>query len=336
MEIGIDSFAAAPLDQSISDSQALNELLERIELADKVGLHVFGLGEHYRKEFLDSASSMILAAAASRTQNIILTSAVTVLSAADPVRVYQNFSTLDLISKGRAEIVVGRGSFTESFPLFGLNLHDYDDLFKEKLDLLLKIRDNEFVTWKGRYRASLNNQAVYPRAMQKKLPVWLGVGGTPASFARAGQMGLPLMVAVIGGDTARFRPLIDLYREQGAKAGFAPEDLKVGLHSLGYLGNTKEEAIASYYPGYAEMFTKIGKERGFAPVTRERFDLQNDEFGALMVADPKEVAEKILRHSEALGGIDRFTFQMDAGLSHEKLCQSIELIGKEVIPLVNK
>ncbi len=336
MEIGIDSFAAAPLDKSISDSQALNELLERIELADKVGLHVFGLGEHYRKEFLDSASSMILAAAASRTQNIILTSAVTVLSAADPVRVYQNFSTLDLISKGRAEIVVGRGSFTESFPLFGLNLHDYDDLFKEKLDLLLKIRDNEFVTWKGRYRASLNNQAVYPRAMQKKLPVWLGVGGTPASFARAGQMGLPLMVAVIGGDTARFRPLIDLYREQGAKAGFAPEDLKVGLHSLGYLGNTKEEAIASYYPGYAEMFTKIGKERGFAPVTRERFDLQNDEFGALMVADPKEVAEKILRHSEALGGIDRFTFQMDAGLSHEKLCQSIELIGKEVIPLVNK
>ena len=336
MEIGIDSFAAAPLDQSISDSQALNELLERIELADKVGLHVFGLGEHYRKEFLDSASSMILAAAASRTQNIILTSAVTVLSAADPVRVYQNFSTLDLISKGRAEIVVGRGSFTESFPLFGLNLHDYDDLFKEKLDLLLKIRDNEFVTWKGRYRASLNNQAVYPRAMQKKLPVWLGVGGTPASFARAGQMGLPLMVAVIGGDTARFRPLIDLYREQGAKAGFAPEDLKVGLHSLGYLGNTKEEAISSYYPGYAEMFTKIGKERGFAPVTRERFDLQNDEFGALMVADPKEVAEKILRHSEALGGIDRFTFQMDAGLSHEKLCQSIELIGKEVIPLVNK
>ncbi|MFZ9847422.1 MAG: Atu2307/SP_0267 family LLM class monooxygenase [Flavobacteriales bacterium] len=336
MEIGIDSFAAAPLNKSISDSQALNELLDRIELADKVGLDVFGLGEHCRKEFLDSASSMLLAAAAAKTNRIILTSAVTVLSAADPVRVYQNFSTLDLISKGRAEIVVGRGSFTESFPLFGLNLHDYDDLFKEKLDLLLKIRDNEFVTWKGRFRASLNNQAVYPRAIQKKLPVWLGVGGTPASFARAGQMGLPLMVAVIGGDTARFRPLIDLYREQGAKAGFAPEDLKVGLHSLGYIAKSKEEAIANYYPGYAEMFTKIGKERGFAPVTRERFDLQNDEFGALMVADPKEVAEKILHHSEALGGISRFTFQMDAGLSHEKLCQSIELIGKEVIPLVNK
>lgn len=336
MEIGIDSFAATPVNKTISDSQALNELLERIELADKMGLHVFGLGEHYRKEFLDSASSMILAAAASRTKNIILTSAVTVLSAADPVRVYQNFSTLDLISKGRAEIVVGRGSFTESFPLFGLNIHDYDDLFKEKLDLLLKIRDNEFVTWKGRFRASLNNLPVYPRAMQEKLPIWLGVGGTPASFARAGQLGLPLMVAVIGGDTARFRPLVDIYREQGARAGFAPEELKVGLHSLGYVANTKDEAIADYYPGYKEMFTKIGKERGFGAVTRERFDLQNDEHGALLVADPKEVAEKILRHSEALGGISRFTFQMDAGLSHEKLCKSIELIGKEVIPLVNK
>ncbi|MCX6180386.1 MAG: LLM class flavin-dependent oxidoreductase [Bacteroidetes bacterium] len=336
MEIGIDSFAAAPTKSNISHSQALNELLERIELADKVGLDVFGLGEHYRKEFLDSASSMILAAAASRTKKIILTSAVTVLSAADPVRVFQNFSTLDLISKGRAEIVVGRGSFTESFPLFGLNLHEYDALFKEKLDLLLKIRDNEFITWSGKYRAALNNQPIYPRPMQKKLPIWLGVGGTPASFARAGELGLPLMVAVIGGDTHRFRPLIDLYRQAGRRAGYSLEQLPVGLHSLGYVANTKDEAIADYYPGYAEMFTKIGKERGFAPVTRERFDMQNDEMGALMVADPQEVAAKILRHSEALGGISRFTFQMDAGLSHEKLCKSIELIGTKVAPLVNK
>lgn len=335
MEIGIDSFAAKPANKSISDSQALNELLERIELADKFGLHVFGIGEHHRREFLDSAPSVILAAAAARTNKIILTSAVTVLSAADPVRVFQNFATLDLISKGRAEMVVGRGSFTEAFPLFGLNLHDYDDLFKEKLELLLNIRDNEFVTWKGRFRASLNNQPIYPRPVQQALPVWLGVGGTPASFARAGTLGLPLMVAVIGGDTKRFRPLVDLYREAGAKAGH-PEKLKVGLHSLGYVANTKEEAIADYYPGYKEMFTKIGKERGFGPVTRERFDLQNDELGALLVADPTEVAEKILRHSEALGGISRFTFQMDAGLSHEKLCKSIELIGTKVIPLVNK
>ncbi len=336
MEIGIDSFAAAPLKSTVSDSQALIELLERIELADKVGLDVFGLGEHYRKEFLDSASTMILAAAAARTNKIILTSAVTVLSAADPVRVFQNFATLDLISKGRAEIVVGRGSFTESFPLFGLNLHEYDALFKEKLDLLLQIRDHEFITWKGKYRAALNNQPVYPRPMQKKLPIWLGVGGTPASFARAGELGLPLMVAVIGGETHRFRPLIDLYKQAGQRAGHKPSQLMVGLHSLGYVANTKEEAVADYYPGYAEMFTRIGKERGFPPVSKERFDAQNHSLGALLVDSPEAVAEKIMRHSKALGGISRFTFQMDAGLSHQKLMQSIELIGTKVIPLVKK
>ena len=335
MEIGIDSFAITPKSLGISNARAISELLERIELADKVGLAVFGIGEHYRKEFLDSAPAIILAAAASRTKQIILTSAVTVLSAADPVRVFQNFSTLDLISNGRAEIVAGRGSFTESYPLFGLNLNDYDALFSEKLDLLLKIRDNEFVNWSGKFRPALHNQAIYPRPLQNKLPIWLGVGSTPASFVRAGELGLPLMVAIIGGETHRFRPLIDLYKLAGQRAGHSPEQLKVGLHSLGYVANTKEEAFNDYYPGYAELFTEIGKERGFPPVSKERFDAQNGELGALLVDSPETVAAKIIRHNEALGGISRFTFQMDAGLSHQKLMESIELIGTKVAPLVN-
>ncbi|MGJ8661120.1 MAG: LLM class flavin-dependent oxidoreductase [Bacteroidota bacterium] len=335
MEIGIDSFAATPQSSKISNSQALSELLERIETADKVGLDVFGIGEHYRKEFLDSAPAIILAAAASRTSRITLTSAVTVLSAADPVRAFQNYATLDLISKGRAEMVVGRGSFIESFPLFGLNLDDYDELFTEKLELLLKIRKDEFVNWSGKFRPALKNQAVYPRPFQEQLPIWLGVGGTPASFVRAGSLGLPLMVAVIGGETHRFRPLVDLYRNAGKEAGFAPEQLKVGLHSLGYVAETTSAAIQDYYPGYAEMFTKIGKERGFPPVTMDRFLSQNGPTGALLVGNPEEVAEKILRHSESLGGIDRFTFQMDAGLSHEKLMTAIHLIGEKVSPILN-
>ncbi len=335
MQIGIDSFAAAPTNPEIDHAQAMAQLLERMEAADQARLDVFGIGEHYRKEFLDSANAMILAAAASRTQHIILTSAVTVLSAADPVRVFQNFATLDLISKGRAEMVVGRGSFIESYPLFGLDLDDYDAIFEEKLDLLLKIRDNELVSWSGKFRPALHNQPVYPRPLQKKLPVWLGVGGTPASFVRAGSLGLPLMVAVIGGETHRFRPLVDLYRKAGEKAGFSPDELQVGLHSLGYVAETSEEAIETYYPGYAEMFTKIGKERGFPPVTKERFHAQNGPLGALLVGNPEEVAEKILRHSQALGGISRFTFQMDAGIPHEKLLKSIQLIGERVSPAVN-
>lgn len=337
MEIGIDSFAAAsPANDPKQSSAAMAQLLERMEHADQVGLHVFGIGEHHRKEFLDSAPTMILAAAAARTKQITLTSAVTVLSAADPVRVFQNFATLDLISNGRAEMVVGRGSFIEAFPLFGYNLQDYDDLFAEKLELLLHIQKNESVTWSGKFRPALKNQAIYPRPLQNPLPIWLGVGGTPESFVRAGTLGMPLMVAVIGGETHRFRPLIDLYREAGKRAGHAPEKLKVGLHSLGYVAPTKEEAIDDYYPGYAETFTRIGKERGWPPVTRSRFDAQNDARGALLVGSPKEVADKILRHSEALGGISRFTFQMDnAALPHEKLLRSIELIGTQVAPLVN-
>ena len=341
MEIGIDSFAAAKFSNengiATTNADAIANLLERIEHADKVGLDVFGIGEHHRKEFLDSAPTIILAAAAARTKKIKLTSAVTVLSAADPVRVFQNFATLDLISKGRAEMVVGRGSFTESFPLFGLNIQDYDELFSEKLNLLLNIRENEFVTWSGKFRAALKNQAIYPRPLQNSIPIWLGVGGTPESFVRAGTLGLPLMVAVIGGETHRFKPLVDLYREAGKKAGHSPEKLKVGLHSLGYVANTTEEAINDFYPGYAETFTRIGKERGWPPVTKAHFDAQNGLRGALLVGSPEEIAAKILRHSEALGGIPRFTFQMDnAALPQEKLLQSIELIGTRVLPLVNR
>lgn len=340
MEIGIDSFAAARLSENNTsennNARSMAELLERIERADQVGLSIFGIGEHHRKEFLDSAPTLILAAAAARTKNIRLTSAVTVLSAADPVRVFQNFATLDLISNGRAEMVVGRGSFIEAYPLFGLNLSDYDALFAEKLDLLLKISDSETVTWSGRFRQPLKDQAIYPRPVQETIPIWLGVGGTKASFVRAGKLGLPLMVAIIGGETHRFKPLIDLYREAGAKAGHSADKLKVGLHSLGYVADTSESAANEFYPGYAETFTRIGKERGWPPVTRPHFDSQIGKTGALLIGGPEEIAEKIIRHSEALGGISRLTFQMDnASLSQAKLLRSIELIGDKVMPLVN-
>src|SRR6478609_7174842 len=266
MEIGVDSFVAATVDASgraFEPARHLSELLEAITLADEVGLDVFGIGEHHRREFLDSAPTIILAAAAAQTHRIRLTSAVTVLSAADPVRVFQEFATLDLISNGRAEIIAGRGSFIEAFPLFGLELEDYDSLFAEKLDLLLKIRENTHVHWSGKHRAPLTGQAVYPRPLQNPLPIWVGVGGTPESFVRAGTLGLPLMVAIIGGETAYFRPLIDLYREAGKKAGYQPEQLKVGVHSLGYVANTSQEAIDDFFPGYAESMTKVGKERGW-------------------------------------------------------------------------
>src|SRR5450432_1345677 len=263
MEIGIDSFAAMfnkNTGTSVDDKDSMAQLLERIEQADRCGLDVFGIGEHHRKGFLDSAPALILAAGAARTKRIRLTSAVTVLSAADPVRVFQSFATLDLISQGRAEMVVGRGSFIESFPLFGLELEDYDALFTEKLALLLEIRKNEFVTWSGKFRPALDNQPIYPRPLQDPLPIWIGVGGTPASFVRAGTLGLPLMLAIIGGQPARFRPLIDLYRETGLRAGHSAEKLIVGIHSIGFLGETTAQAADDFFPGYAYTFTQIGKE----------------------------------------------------------------------------
>jgi alkanesulfonate monooxygenase SsuD/methylene tetrahydromethanopterin reductase-like flavin-dependent oxidoreductase (luciferase family) len=249
--------------------------------------------------------------------------------------VFQNFATLDLISQGRIEMVVGRGSFIEAFPLFGLNLHDYDELFSEKLELLLQLRDEEFVHWSGKFRPALTGQGVYPRPIQNPLPIWLGVGGTPASFVRAGLLGLPLMVAIIGGETHRFRPLVEKYREAGLRAGHPPEALKVGLHSLGYVAETREKATNDFFPGYAESFTNIGKERGWGAVTRDHFDAQTTPLGAILVGDPDEIAERILRHSKALGGISRITFQMDiASLPHEKLMRSIELLGTRVAPIL--
>jgi probable LLM family oxidoreductase len=339
MQIGIDSFAAAFTEDSlsISASDRLQNLIKEIALADKAGLDSFGIGEHHRREFLDSAPPVILAAAAARTRKIRLTSAVTVLSATDPVRIFQEFATLDLLSKGRAEMVVGRGSSIEAFPLFGFRLEDYDSLFAEKLDLLLKIRENEHVTWSGKYRPPLTGQGVYPRPVQNPLPIWLGVGGTPQSFVRAGRLGLPLMVAIIGGETRRFRPLIDLYREAGKKAGHPPEKLKVGLHSPGYVAETTEEAADDYFPGFARAVGDIGKERGWGEMTREDFDAQRGPRGSLVIGDPEEVVEKILRHSKALGGISRFTFQMNAAsLPHDKLTRAIELIGKRVAPALHK
>src|ERR1700754_511161 len=339
MEIGIDSFAAMFSKNSsrdLNDADAMAQLLERMVHADRSGLDVFGIGEHHRAGFLDSAPALILTAAAARTERIRLTSAVTVLSAADPVRVFQEFATLDLISRGRAEMVVGRGSFVDAYPLFGFNLEDYDELFAEKLGLLLSIRQNEFVTWSGKFRPALKNQPIYPRPLQQPFPIWLGVGGTPESFVRAGSLGLPLMVAIIGGETYRFRPLIDLYREAGKRAGFTPEQLKVGLHSLAYVAETTEQAVEEFYPGYAASMTQVGKERGWPPMTRGRFEAQSGPLGALLVGGPEEVAEKVLRHAEALGGISRVTFQMDtAELPHEKLMRAIELIGQKVKPLVN-
>ena len=341
MEIGVDSFVAATVDPAtggaVHPARHLSELLEAIRLADEVGLDVFGIGEHHRREFLDSAPTMILAAAAARTRHIRLTSAVTVLSAADPVRVFQEFATLDLLSGGRAEIVAGRGSFIEAFPLFGLELEDYDSLFAEKLDLLLKIRENTHVHWSGKHRAALTGQGVYPRPLQDPLPVWLGVGGTPGSFVRAGTLGLPLMVAIIGGEHHRFRPLIDRYREAGRRAGHSPDRLKVGIHSLGHVAKNSAKAADDFFPGYAKSFSEIGKERGWPPVTRAHFDALLGPTGALLVGDPETVAEKILRVNESLGGISRVTFQMSvASLPHAKMLRAIELLGTRVAPFVRK
>ena len=339
MEVGIDSFAAAFDDASlaVNPSERLQDLVKQIERADQVGLDVFGVGEHHRREFLDSAPAVILGAAAARTQRIRLTSAVTVLSAADPVRVFQEFATLDLLSHGRAEMVAGRGSSIEAFPLFGLRLEDYDSLFAEKLDLLLKIRDNEHVHWSGEYRPTLTGQGIYPRPLQKPLPIWVGVGGTPQSFVRAGVLGLPLMVAIIGGETRHFRPLIDLYREAGRRAGHSPDQLKVGIHSLGYVAQTTQEAADDFFPGYARAFTDIGKERGWPAVTRAGFDAQRGSQGALVIGDPNEVVKKIVRHSQALGGISRITFQMNAAsLSQVKMMRAIELLGTQVAPALRE
>ena len=335
MQIGIDSFAAQVIDRETKELQPaherMNDLINEIVFADEVGLDHFGVGEHHRKEFLDSAPTMILAAAAARTQTIRLTSAVTVLSADDPVRVFQRFATLDLISNGRAEIVAGRGSFTEAFPLFGLDLYQYDELFAENLALLLELRKTNPITWVSKVRAPLSQQGVYPRPVQNPLPIWLGVGGTPESFARAGSLGLPLMVAIIGGDFRRFRPHVNLYRRAGEQAGFGPEQLKVGVHAFGYVAETSEEARDIFFPGFAHMMGEIGKERGWPPMSREQFDAACSPEGPYLIGNPDEVREKIIYLDEVLGGIERISLQMtNVMVNHEQMLQGIRLLGKDV------
>ncbi len=334
MQVGIDSFAAAFDENSraVNPADRLRQLVEQIEHADEVGLDAFGVGEHHRREFLDSAPAVILGAAAARTQRIRLTSAVTVLSAEDPVRAFQNFATLDLLSRGRAEMIVGRGSSIE----FGYRLEDYDALFEEKLDLLLNIREHERVHWSGKFRATLTGQGVYPRPVQNPLPIWLGVGGTPQSFARAGTLGLPLMVAIIGGEPRRFRPLIDLYREAGKRHGHPVEQLRVGVHMLGYVGSSTQDAADTFYPGYAKTMTDVGKERGWPPMTRASFDAQRGPAGALLIGSPDEVIDKILRHSEVLGGISRVSFQINAAsLPQIQMMRAIDAIGARVVPALH-
>lgn len=341
MEIGIDSFAMLATDpksgraQSASDRMAT--VLAEVETADRVGLDVFGMGEHHRENALDSAPAVILAAAAARTRNIRLTSAVAVLSAADPVRLFQEFATLDLISRGRAELVVGRGSFVDAYPLFGYDLRDYDALFVEKLDLLLQLNDAPRIRWQGRFRPSLNGEGVYPRPHQERLPIWLGVGGTPESFARAGTLGLPLMVAIIGGSFERFRPLVDLYRRAWVSAGHPPEKQKVGLHAMGFVAETDETAKDTFFPGWLQMFTEAGKERGWLPPSRSQFDAMCGPHGAFLIGSPQTVVDKVLAANETLGGLSRVTFQMStAALETEAMQRSIELLGTEVAPVLRR
>jgi probable LLM family oxidoreductase len=339
MHLGVDSFVSRVTDPStgrvIGPAERMAHLLEEIALADRVGLYSFGIGEHHRSEYYDSSPPVILGAAAARTSRIRLGSAVAVLSAADPVRVFQQFATLDLISQGRIDLVVGRGSFTEAFPLFGLSLADYDELFEEKLDLLLRIREDEHVTWSGKHRPPLTGQGVYPRPLQDPLPIWVGVGGTPESFVRAGLLGLPLMVAIIGGEPRRFAPLVDLYRRAGAHAGHPQERMRVGLHVFGFVAESTQAAGDVIYPGWHEMFTKASRERGFAPPTRASFDATSGPDGAFFLGDPDTVAAKLARVSEQLGGVERVALQLtNTRLAHEDLLRGIELLGTEVAPRV--
>ena len=332
MEIGAYTFA--DVGPGISAEQRLQNLLEEIELADRVGLDVFGVGEHHRPDYAVSSPAVVLAAGAARTERIRLTSAVTVLSSDDPVRVFQAFATLDLLSGGRAEIMAGRGSFIESFPLFGYDLDDYDELFAEKLELLLRLIAEERVTWSGRHRAPVEGLGVYPRPLQERLPVWIAVGGTPKSVVRAALLGLPLAVAIIGGEPARFAPLVDLYREAAREGGHDPAALPVSINSHTYVAETSEQAADEFFPAYASMMTRIGRERGWPPMTREQYEQGRAPRGHLLIGSPQEVADKILAQHE-LFGHDRFLAQMSLGtLPHAHAMRSTELLGTEVVPLV--
>jgi probable LLM family oxidoreductase len=334
VELGLYTFADVELGGD--PARRIEELIEEIELADRVGLDVFGVGEHHRPDYAVSSPAVALAAAATRTRNIRLSSAVTVLSSDDPVRVFQDFATLDLISGGRAEIMAGRGSFIESFPLFGYDLDDYDELFAEKLDLLLRLRASEHVTWAGRHRAPLEGVGVYPRPVQDPLPVWIAVGGTPQSVVRAAVLGLPLAIAIIGGQPENFVPLVRLYRDAAREAGHDPASLPLSINSHAYVAETSQRAGDEYFPTYAAMMNRIGRERGWPPMRRGQFEAGRSPRGALLVGSPEEVAEKILLEHE-LFGHDRFMAQISVGaLPHERAMRAIELFGTEVAPAVRK
>ncbi len=340
MELGIFTFAEATPDprtgRTPSPEQRLRDLMEEIELADAVGLDVFGVGEHHRPDYTVSAPAVVLGAAAVRTTRIRLTSAVSVLSSDDPVRVFQQFATVDLLSGGRAEIMAGRGSFTESFPLFGYELSDYDALFSEKLELLLALRKNEHVRWSGTHRAPLTGQGVYPRPVQDPIPVWIAVGGTPQSVIRAGVLGLPLAIAIIGGQPARFAPLAELYRRAAREAGHDPDTLPISINSHGFIADTAQEAADQAFPFFAEVMTRIGRERGWPPTTRADFDAQCGPTGALLVGSPQQVIDKILYERE-LFGMNRFLIQFSVGsLPHDQIMRSIELFGTVVAPAVRE
>jgi probable LLM family oxidoreductase len=312
----------------------MKDLMEEIELTDLVGLDVYALGEHHRPDFLVSSPAVVLAAAAVKTKHIKLSSAVTVLSSDDPVRVFQDFATVDLLSDGRAEIMAGRGSFIESFPLFGYDLEDYDDLFSEKLDLLLKINQSEKVTWEGKHRAPIQNLDVYPRPFQKKLPVWIAVGGTPESVVRAASLGLPLAMAIIGGNPAHFKPLVDLYRKTALKASHG--HLPLAVHSHGYIADDYQQASDEFFPSYANAMSIIGKERGWPPTTRAQFEAGRSKQGALFVGSPQQIIDKILYEKE-LFGLDRFLLHVSVGtMPHAQIMHSIELYGTVVAPAVRK
>ncbi|MDE1154531.1 MAG: LLM class flavin-dependent oxidoreductase [Acidobacteriaceae bacterium] len=333
MQVGIDSFVVVSRFGETAAQRAQN-LLAEIELADQTGVDLFGIGEHHRQEYLASSPAIFLAAAASRTEKIRLASAVTVLSSDDPIRIFQDFATIDLISNGRAEIVVGRGSFIESYPLFGFDLNQYDELFAEKLDLLLELRTQTKVYWEGKFRAPLTGQPVYPRPVQEVLPVRLGVGGTPNSFARAGLLGLPLTVAIIGGEPHRFRPLVDHYRAAWQRAGHAGTP-DVGIHGLGFVADTTEQAIEQYWPMYEEVYTRIGGERGWGPISKQGFVAQCSPTSAFLVGDPETVAAKMKYYDEVLGGVSRVSLHMSGGgVTHAQQMRAIELLGTRVKPLV--
>jgi probable LLM family oxidoreductase len=340
VELGIYTFAENSPDPAtgvaISAEQRLRNLMEEVELADQVGLDVFGMGEHHRPDFVVSTPAVVLAAAAMRTKRIRLTSAVSVLSSDDPVRVFQEFATVDLLSGGRAEIMAGRGSFIESYPLFGYSLDDYDELFAEKLELLLSLRQSTKVTWQGKHRAPIENRGVYPRPVQDPIPVWIAVGGTPQSVVRAGTLGLPLAVAIIGGTPHHFTDLVDLYRESGRRAGHAPETLKLSINSHGFIADTSRQAAEDAWPPYLDTMGRIGRERGWPPPTRQRFEAERSPRGAILVGDPQEVIDKILFEHE-LFRMDRFLIQFSVGtMPHAKMLRAIELFGTEVAPAVRQ